>query len=472
MKLWFNANFYSMKDSKTKYDKVLTNKGVIIAVGDDCDNYHALEKIDLKGAYVYPGFTDSHMHLLGYGRKLSSNNLLLNKNKEEVLKLISSMFKEDTLKVEGYYNIGITKDDLDLISRDHLIILRHNDYHSFTVNSKVLKLTNLTNSNGIITNEQEASLIKPYYENSSKEELINYGINAIDSLHKNGFTSIHTDDLSYFNSYLETVEILNDLSKNKKLRINTLIHYKILNNYLKYYPTNNNLLKDIQVKLFYDGTLSSKTAYLNSYYKNTLNNGIKMFEDKELKELVKKIRKNDKGLAIHVIGDKGLDEVVSLINKTKRKGVIDRIVHASLASTNVLSKIGNTAIDIQPLFIKSDEDFINKNIAHDVLVYPFKEYLKESIILNSSSDAPVEDINPILSIYELLKVGLNNFEAVKSYTINPYLTINQKGGLIEKGYYADFTVFNKDILKISQNELLQTKVKYTIIDDEVVYKKV
>ena len=169
MKLWFNANFYSMKDSKTKYDKVLTNKGVIIAVGDDCDNYHALEKIDLKGAYVYPGFTDSHMHLLGYGRKLSSNNLLLNKNKEEVLKLISSMFKEDTLKVEGYYNIGITKDDLDLISRDHLIILRHNDYHSFTVNSKVLKLTNLTNSNGIITNEQEASLIKPYYENSSKK---------------------------------------------------------------------------------------------------------------------------------------------------------------------------------------------------------------------------------------------------------------------------------------------------------------
>ena len=53
------------------------------------------------------------------------------------------------------------------------------------------------------------------------------------------------------------------------------------------------------------------------------------------------------------------------------------------------------------------------NIVHDVLVYPFKEYLKESIILNSSSDAPVEDINPILSIYELLKVGLNNFEAVR-----------------------------------------------------------
>ena len=38
MKLQFNANFYSMKDSKTKYNKVLTNNGTIIAVGDDCEN--------------------------------------------------------------------------------------------------------------------------------------------------------------------------------------------------------------------------------------------------------------------------------------------------------------------------------------------------------------------------------------------------------------------------------------------------
>lgn len=472
MKLWFNANFYSMKDNKTKYNKVLTNNGVIIAVGDDCDNYHSLEKIDLKGAYVYPGFTDSHMHLLGYGRKLSSNNLLLNKNKEEVLKLIRTMFKEETLKVEGYYNIGITKDDLDLISKDHLIILRHNDYHSFTVNSKVLELTNLVNSNGIITNEKEASLIKPNYENSSKEELINYGKNAIDSLHKNGFTSIHTDDLSYFNSYLETVEILNNLSKSKNLRINTLIHYEILDNYLKYYPTNNKLLNDIGVKLFYDGTLSSKTAYLNGYYKNTLNNGIKMFKDNDLEELVKKVRKNNKGLAIHVIGDKGLDEVVSLINKTKISGVVDRIVHASLASTNVINKIGKTAIDIQPLFIKSDEDFINKNITHNVLIYPFKKYLNENIILNSSSDAPVEDINPILSIYELLKIGIDNYNAIKTYTTNPYLTIDKLGGLIEKGYYADFTAFNNDILNVDKETILNTKVIYTIVSEDVVYKRV
>src|SRR5690554_3210423 len=236
MKLWFNANFYSMKDSKTKYNKVLTNNGTIIAVGDDCNNYHALETIDLKGAYVYPGFTDSHMHLLGYGRKLSSNNLFLNKNKADVLNKIMSFYNNQKLIVEGYYNIGITKDDLDKISRDHLIILRHNDYHSFTVNSKVLELTYLNDSNGIVTNEFEAMLIKPYFESSSKLDLINYGVKAIKSLQENGFTSIHTDDLSYFNSYCETVGILKDLSNEYKIRLNTLIHYEVLDEYLNNYP--------------------------------------------------------------------------------------------------------------------------------------------------------------------------------------------------------------------------------------------
>ncbi|MGB3468419.1 MAG: amidohydrolase family protein, partial [Cyclobacteriaceae bacterium] len=44
-------------------------------------------------------------------------------------------------------------------------------------------------------------------------------------------------------------------------------------------------------------------------------------------------------------------------------------------------------------------------------------------------------------------------------------------GSIEVGKLADFTVFNADIMTIPEDEILDTKVDYTIVGGEVVYKR-
>lgn len=36
---------------------------------------------------------------------------------------------------------------------------------------------------------------------------------------------------------------------------------------------------------------------------------------------------------------------------------------------------------------------------------------------------------------------------------------------------ADFTVFDRDVMTVETDELLETEVLYTIIDGEVVYRK-
>ena len=113
--------------------------------------------------------------------------------------------------------------------------------------------------------------------------------NAIKDLKKLGFTSVHTDDLSYFNSYDETIEILNLLSKTNNFRINTLIHHSVLDSFIKYYP-NNKLLNPIQIKVFYDGTLSSKTALISENYVNSNSNGKRYITDKDFLNLLKKAR--------------------------------------------------------------------------------------------------------------------------------------------------------------------------------------
>lgn len=168
MILWTNATFYSMEDCLLTYDKVLTEEGIIVALGNDTLKYSNYQTVDLKGSYVFPGFSESHLHLIGYGRKLFSNNLKLDINKESVLAKIKKFYKNEKLLIEGYINIGITKDDLDLISSDDIIILRHNDYHSFTVNSKVLEMLNIKNSNGIILDDLVSSKITKVWESNDK----------------------------------------------------------------------------------------------------------------------------------------------------------------------------------------------------------------------------------------------------------------------------------------------------------------
>lgn len=461
MKLWTNATFYTM-DNNHVTNKVLTKNGLIIALGSDVDNYKVSEVIDLSNNFVFPGFSESHIHLIGYGRKLLANNLNLIKDKELVIKELTKFYNNQTLRVEGYFNIGITKSDLDNITNKDYLILRHNDYHSFTVNTKVLTDLKIESIDGIITDEALTRLIKPLWEDNSKETLIKMTELAINKLKSLGYTSVHTDDLSYFNSYDETLNILDEQSQKHQFRINTLIHYNILDSYERYFIKDNKYLSDIQIKVFYDGTLSSKTAYLKENYLNTTSNGTKMFSDLEFTKLIEKSRSINKGIAVHTIGDKALEEVVKHLSKYPNSKELDRIIHGSLSQVNI--NLNNIPIDIQPLFKISDKETIEKNIIHDVLVYPFDKYNKETII-NSSSDAPVEDPNPLLTLYHL--DDISRYDAIKSYTVNPYLTINKKGGMIKEGYYADFTVFDKDIMKIDKEELLNTNIKYTIINETI-----
>ena len=62
-------------------------------------------------------------------------------------------------------------------------------------------------------------------------------------------------------------------------------------------------------------------------------------------------------------------------------------------------------------------------------------------------------------------------EALRAYTLNSaYANFedDQKGSL-EVGKLADITVLDRNILEISPEELLETKVLFTIVDGRVVY---
>jgi predicted amidohydrolase YtcJ len=64
-------------------------------------------------------------------------------------------------------------------------------------------------------------------------------------------------------------------------------------------------------------------------------------------------------------------------------------------------------------------------------------------------------------------------DALKAYTINnAYATFEDDiRGSLEKGKLADITIFDRNLLTIPEDEILQAEVIHTIIDGKIVFKK-
>jgi predicted amidohydrolase YtcJ len=102
----------------------------------------------------------------------------------------------------------------------------------------------------------------------------------------------------------------------------------------------------------------------------------------------------------------------------------------------------------------------------------------------NGTDAPVEDINPLASFYasvtRKLPSGMAFFpeqrmtreQALRSYTsAAAYAAFEEDTkGTLELGKLADIVVLTNDILTCPEEEILKTKVRYTIVGGHVRYE--
>ncbi len=488
MKLWSNGFIHTLSTEAEVMTEMITDCGYIFSIGDDLDKQSVDEVIDLNGAHVYPGFVDSHLHILGYAEKLNQIDLSLSTSIDEIKHHISSNLDLGFITFYGLPINAITKNDLNDISFKKPIIVKHNDYHSYTVNDYVLDKVGINRKNGIVDLDEMVQINKIFLS-YTKEDLKRLIDLAINKLYSFGLTGGHSDDLHYFNGYHETLQSFKESLNQNPFRTQLLIHYKALNEFRKsgnHFLDQNKYLQLGPVKLFYDGTISSKTALLNDLYKNSNHHGQTLMSNIEFIDEIIKARSLSLPVAIHVIGDKGLEEVLDILKKyPPKEGLLDRIIHASIASKKAIEMMRYMPliIDVQPQFIKSDFphsfDMFSKIPSY---IYPFKTMMDHHIILCGSSDAPVEIPNPLLGIHALTtrkmynnkplneSESISRFDAVKLYTTNANVpTYKRNRGLIKKGYIADFSIFSKDILTIPTSQLLTILPIMTVIDEKIVY---
>ena len=64
-------------------------------------------------------------------------------------------------------------------------------------------------------------------------------------------------------------------------------------------------------------------------------------------------------------------------------------------------------------------------------------------------------------------------EAIELYTLGAAYAefMEDRKGMIKEGYLGDVVIVNQDLMTIAEQEIMKTKVDYTIVGGKIVYKR-
>ena len=520
MEIFYGGKIYTMLHPNDSVEAVLIEKGRIVKIGA----YEELAPLatsfhSIHGKTMFPGFVDSHLHIIGLGEKLIRLQLDHCETKEqlhiEIERALESLVPGELLVGEGWseYNLlqeqMLTLDELDRY-RDNPIILHRVCHHVLLCNRIALQIARVHAQTtdvigGKIGRNNDNSLNGYFYDEAMSlvmnafvmegEKYVNYltsCINrAVKMMHQFGLVGGHSEDCSYYGHYSNVVKAYaQSVGKHKHFRASILRHHKVFDQMM------NDNIEDITgfieygaMKIFADGSFGGSTAALLQPYEQEGNNrGLLIHSDEQFESFIMQARRAGEAIAVHMIGDRAANQVISMIEKYPApNGKRDRLIHCCLLTETQIERLKKLSVvlDIQPSFVSSDFPWVEQKLGNHRLhlAYAWKTLSEFPCALGT--DAPIEDINPFYTIYAAVtrkKVDsdqvfnpsqcLTVFEAIKMYTYGSAFAVSKEleRGLIQEGYVADFTIVDQDLLTIPSEQIINTTVLETIVDGKTVYK--
>lgn len=518
--VWYNGTFYTMEKEQHQIEALLTENGKIVAMGSyEQLRTEADEEVNLRGAILYPGFIDSHMHVIGHGETLIRQDLSKATSAEEMLDQLRIAEKDhvegDWLLADGWDENQfpdqriVTRYELDAISKAPMA-LKRTCRHMMLVNSTALAMAGITKDtpdpvDGVIVRDEMGEptgylkegamdLVKKLIPEPSEAYLIKALEASIQDLTSKGLTGAVTEDLGYYGSYKGPYNAYRQVvGDHNKFRAHLLQSASVFEQLQIDHATfDGPWIEMREMKFFIDGALGGKTALLSEPYADEESHyGVAVHSDEEIERLVKMARSYDEAIAVHVIGDAAVEKALDVIEKYPVvAGKRDRLIHVSVLRDDLVERMAKLPIvlDLQPVFVSSDFPWVLDRLGKDRIdwVYAWKKLLDRGFICGGGSDAPVDEVDPLLGIYAAVarkKRGerhdgycpnekLSRFEALQLFTSGSAATMGKGSvrGKLAVGFDADFTILDRDLFQIEEEEILETDVVMTVIAGEIVYR--
>ncbi|EEY78203.1 amidohydrolase family protein [Acinetobacter calcoaceticus RUH2202] len=253
----------------------------------------------------------------------------------------------------------------------------------------------------------------------------------------------------------------------------------------------------IGVKVFADGVLEfpAQSAALLGRYSNSNKQGTLLFDSNIFKLVVDEADKRNMLVHIHAVGDRAVQESLNAIEYARSKrqsNVPHSITHLQLVDPKDYKRFKQNNVIASMQLAWAYEDSFNKELVKPYIdaasykgMYPAHSLLVNGATIAGASDAPVSTANPFVAMATAITRkgiegdALNPAEAIdrdtvfKAYTINSAkaLYLDKSIGTLEPGKKADMILVDRDIFKVSPEQLAETKVVWTIFNGKKVYQQ-
>lgn len=418
-----------------------------------------------------------------------------------------------------------THELLSKVSPDNPVLLEHASGHLAIANAKAMEiagvnplsvekiqqnvnqqggeviLDKLGNPTGIF-NENAMTLISKHIPPDNAESDSLALELAMQACLRNGLTGFHDAGAEG-----KRLELFEKFRKQKKLTVRLYVMVtgwdrKLVYERLKQGPEIDpeNFLTIRSIKLNCDGALGSRGAWLLEPYSDRKDfYGMATLPMDTVLKTSREAIKAGFQVCSHAIGDRANREVLDRYeiafkeNPEKSKDHRFRIEHAQHIDPSDLPRFAQLGVipAMQAIHMSSDRPWAIDRLGEKRIkegAYMWQTLLKSGVKIVNGTDAPVEPLNPIPCFYASVtrktlkgepeggyepEERMTRQQALKSYTIDAAFGAFEEGvkGSIEAGKLADFTIFTKDLMEISEREILSTEVAMTIVGGKVLYRK-
>lgn len=530
-----NANIVTIDKDNPRAEAIAIKGEMIIAAGSGKSIEKYIKKdstrvIDAQGRLVIPGFNDAHAHFGPVNpdyielRYITDPEIITGKVKERVAQVQpGELIRGGHWEHEMFYNRQWpTKELIDPVAPDNPVMLSRTDGHSVLVNSYVLKASGITKDTpdplggeiqkdtvtgeptGILK-ESAQGLIKTgaikieRTPEEQKEILLKGWQAALDMAARLGVASIQYPgggDAILFQQFMDegklTVRI--DVAGRLTDKSEQLKKYDELR--IKY-PGKGNWIRFGYLKGFMDGTLGSATMMVyEPFVDEPDKTGLPQMPYEELEHKVMLCDSMGFQIGIHAIGPKAntwiLNAYEKAIEVNGKRDSRHRSEHAQILIEKDIPRFAELGViaSMQPTHCITDKRFCEKRIGKErsKYAYAWRSLLDAGAKIAFGTDYSVEPLDPMEGLYAAVtrkdRMGeegqgwfpeqkLTMEEAIELYTVGSAYAqfMEDRKGMIKEGYLADVVIVNQDLLTISEDQIMKTKVDFTIVGGKVVYKR-
>lgn len=511
-----NATIYTVDKNFSKAEALAIKNGKILAVGTTAEikkKYQSAKTINAQDKFVYPGFYDAHAHFYSFGLNLQKVDLRGTKSYQEVLDKVVKFQKEknlDFITGRGWdQNDWANKDfpskaELDKLFPSTPVALIRIDGHAMLANSKALELAKITTDTKIeggeiqikdgqltgILVDNPMELVNNVIPKPKKETQIQALKDAEKVMFDYGLTTINEAGLEK-----DIIDLIDTLQQQKVLDINIYAMVLATKNNVDFYtqlePYKTDKLNVRSFKFYGDGALGSRGACLHKPYSDRPNHfGAMLSSVSDIKAIARQIANSEYQMNSHAIGDSTNTVLLNIYrdvlkDKTNRRWKIE---HAQIIREQDFEFFSSNIIpSVQPTHATSDMYWAEERVGKERIKhsYAYKKMLDKAGVIALGTDFPIEEVNPMYTFYAAVaRKDLKNFpqggfqsenalsreETLKGMTIwSAYSDFeeNEKGSL-EVGKWADFTIFDNDLMTEDIDAIPYIKPVNTFIKGEQV----